>query len=376
MLFAGGLAGFQILWTGRLEDYQNAVAWKSLYLTLFVPQRGLLLALPAGLLLLWSWRRRLLRGEPALPSWLEGTLWGVLPLVHLHSFLFVSLIGAAWSLGAGRSRELVRCFLFAVLPATWGVWQVSDGFRSASLLGLKPGWMIATANPLIFLLVNFGLWLPLALWALFRAVHEGRRQEQLLLGPALAVFAALFVVRVAPWEWDNTKLMLWCYLLTLPPIQTLLLARLRLVARAVALWLLFFSGAISVAAASGRAAAGLEILDQQEYHGVCAALAGLGREERVATMQTHNHPVALCGQPIVAGYAGHLWSHGHDAARVEGELDRLLAGDEDWAAIARRLEARYLFWGMRERLRFPASRRPWTSHPVASGSWGTLYRLY
>ena len=65
LLFAGGLAGFQILWTGRLVDYQDAVAWKSLYLTLFVPQRGLLLALPAGLLLLGSWRRRLLRGERA-----------------------------------------------------------------------------------------------------------------------------------------------------------------------------------------------------------------------------------------------------------------------------------------------------------------------
>ncbi len=376
LLFAGGLAGFQVLSTGRLVDYQDAVAWKSLYLTLFVPQRGLLLALPAGLLLLWSWRRRLLRGERALPPWVEGTLWGVLPLVHLHSFLFVSLIGAVWALGAGRWRELARCFLFAVAPATWSVWQVTGGLRAASLVGLKPGWMIGAANPLVFLLVNFGLWLPLALWALARAARQRRREEQLLLGPALAIFAALFVVRMAPWEWDNTKLMLWCYLLTLPAIETLVLVRLRVAARAALLFLLFFSGAVSVVAASGAPRPGLEILDQAEYEQVCAALAGIGRDERVATAQAHNHPVALCGQPIVAGYAGHLWSHGLDAGRVERDLARLLAGEDDWRALAQRLDAKYVFWGLRERLAFPSSKRPWqTARPVASGSWGVLYRL-
>jgi hypothetical protein len=375
LLCAGGLAGFQILRTGRLVDYQDAVAWKSLYLTLLVPQRGLLLALPAGLLLLASWRRRLLRGERALPTWVEGTLWGVLPLVHLHSFLFVSLVGAVWALGSGRWRELVVGFLYAVVPATWSVWQVTGGFHSASLVGLAPGWMIGRANPLLFLLVNFGLWLPLAILALAHALRQRRREELLLLAPALAVFAALFVVRVAPWEWDNTKLMLWCYLVTLPPIETLVLAKLPLAPRAATLGLLFFSGAICVLAASVATRPALEILDQQEYEGVCAALAGIGRDERVATAQVHNHPVALCGQPIVAGYGGHLWSHGHDATRVESDLARLLAGDEDWVAIARRLDARYVFWGVRERLRFPSSRRPWAGQPVASGSWGTLYRM-
>ncbi len=250
LLFAGGLAGFQILWTGRLVDYLDAVAWKSAYLTLLVPQRGLLLALPAGLLLLWSWRRLLLRGERVLPAWVEGMLWGVLPLVHLHSFLFVSLLGAVWALAAGRWRALARAFLFAVVPATWSVWQVTGGFRSASLVGLKPGWMIGAANPLVFLLVNFGLWLPLALVALACAVRQRRREELLLLAPALAVFGALFVVRMAPWEWDNTKLMLWCYLVTLPPIETLVLTRLRLATRSAVLLVLFFSGAVSVVAAS------------------------------------------------------------------------------------------------------------------------------
>ncbi len=387
-LFAGGLAGFQILWTGRLADYQDPMAWKSLYLTLFVPQRGLLLALPAGLLLLGSWRRRFLEaersavgegsaaGKPALPAWVEGVLWGILPLVHLHSFLFVSVTGAVWALASGRWRGLLASFLWAVGPATWCVWQVTGGLHSGSLVGLAPGWMIGRANPLVFLLVNFGLWLPLAILALLRASAERRWEEGLLLAPPLAVFAALFVVRVAPWEWDNTKLMLWCYLVTLPAIESVLLARMRLAVRAAALVLFFFSGAVSVLAASLAPRSELLILERPEYEDVCRALAGIGREERVATAQVHNHPVALCGQPLVAGYAGHLWSHGYDARRVENELARLLAGDEDWQSLAHRLDARYVFWGVREHLAYPSSRRPWENvEPVARGAWGALYRV-
>ena len=146
-LFAGGLAGFQLLATGRLEDYQYAVAWKSLFLALFVPQRGFLLALPAGLVLLWSWRRRLLRGETGLSPWVEGVLWGALPLVHLHTFLFVSLLAAVWAVGSGRVRAALPTLAWAILPATWSAWQVTDGFRAASLVGWKPGWMIGAENP-------------------------------------------------------------------------------------------------------------------------------------------------------------------------------------------------------------------------------------
>jgi hypothetical protein len=120
----------------------------------------------------------------------------------------------------------------------------------------------------------------------------------------------------------------------------------------------------------------LELLDRSEYEGVCRALDGT-RPSRVATAQTFNHPVALCGRPIVAGYAGHLWSHGLDAAGVERRLSRLMRGEPGWREEARTLGASHVFWGSREREAFPTSARPWehAGRPVASGSWGALYRL-
>src|SRR5437588_2056517 len=59
-LFNGGIAGYQILDTHKFLDYQGTshVSWKSIPLTMFVTQRGLLYAIPAGLLLLWQWRSK------------------------------------------------------------------------------------------------------------------------------------------------------------------------------------------------------------------------------------------------------------------------------------------------------------------------------
>jgi hypothetical protein len=375
-VFSGGLAGFQVLWTGRLLDYQDAVAWKNLYLTLFVPQRGYLLALPTGLVLLWSWRRRLLRGGVGLPPWVEGILWGALPLVHLHSFLLLSLVYAAWAVGSRRLRLAWPSLAWAVLPATWGVWQVTNGFRAVSLLGWQPGWVMAGDNPLVFLLVNFGLFLPLALAALVVAWREGRREDLLVLGPPLGVLGALFFVRLAPWAWDNTKVMLWCYLLALPSIQTLILSRLRRPWAVVAVVGLLFSGVLSVTAASLGRGPRLEILRLPEYEAVCAALAARPLTERVAVAPTFNHPVALCGHPLVLGYEGHLWSHGIDAAEVHRRLESLLRGDAGWREDARAIGASLLLWGPRERAAFSGSARPWEEDaPLASGDWGALYAL-
>lgn len=205
-LFAGGLAGLAPLLRLSLSDVDAQVAWKSLFLALLVPQRGFLLALPVGLVLLWSWRAQLLRGERApLGPWTTGLLWGALPLVHLHSFAFVSVTGGLWAVASGRWRAALPGLGVALVPATWGVLQVTDGFRAARLVGWAPGWVMGDENPLVFLLRNFGLWLPLAVAALVVAVRARRQSELLVLVPSLGFFGLLFVVRLAPWAWTTRR---------------------------------------------------------------------------------------------------------------------------------------------------------------------------
>ena len=87
--------------------------------------------------------------------------------------------------------------------------------------------------------------------------------------------------------------------------------------------------------------------------------------------------MALCGRPIVAGYAGHLWSHGLDAAPVEARLGRLMRGEPGWREDARALGVTHVFWGFRERQAHAQSTEPWRAAgpPAASGAWGALYRV-
>jgi hypothetical protein len=378
LLFSGGLAAMSWpLGAGSPAVSLPELAWKNLFLSLFVPQRGFLFALPAGLILLGSWRERLLRGRPGLPAWVEGIIWGVLPLFHLHTFLFVSLLFGIWSL-LGQAGDRGRAaLLWALVPGTWSTLEVTDYFRAASLVGWQPGWMLGEENPVFFLARNFWLFLPLALWAGGRALRKRDRERLLLLGPGLGLFALLFLVRVAPWAWDNTKMMVWCYLLVLPAVGELVRDSFPPRGRVVILASLFLPGFLSVAQAWPAPSPRLEILDVPERDGVCTALAPLPMRARVATAQSFNHPVALCGHALVAGYGGHLWSHGISAEPVTTRLGTLLGGESGWEQAGRELGARYLFWGWREETAFPKSRRPWEAvRPLlARGAWGSLYDL-
>jgi hypothetical protein len=232
-------------------------------------------------------------------------------------------------------------------------------------------------NPFVFLAGNFGLWLPVLVAALVIAVRRRDRPAMLTLAPGLGVFILLFFLMLAPWDWDNTKVMLWCFLLVLPPVFALAVRPLTPALRAALLVLLFLPGFVTVARATFPPAPGIVVSERAELEGVCAAVKALAVGERVATVQTFNHPVALCGQPLVAGYAGHLWSHGIASEGRERGLLVLMNGAPGWREAARVVGARAVFWGPRERQAFPSSSRAWeaTEALIGSGSWGRLYRI-
>ena len=141
-LFSGGLRGFEVFQTGYPRDFQGDMAWKNLPLALYMTQRGFLYALPAGLLVLWSWRRRFFTDKEPLPFWLEGLLWGTMPLFHIHTFLFMSAFFAVFVL-TSQDRKMsvaqgLRIFSVAVIPATYEMLRLTDNFRRASVLSWKP----------------------------------------------------------------------------------------------------------------------------------------------------------------------------------------------------------------------------------------------
>src|SRR5438477_3052272 len=144
-LFNGGLAGFQFLRNFKFVDYHdvNNIAWNSIPLTMFVTQRGLLYAIPVGLLLLWHWREKYFRrgtqhqsasakgqsdasaartSDP-LPFWVELSLYASMPLFHVHTFMALSIVLVCFFVvGDPQIRgHTLTLLLSALIPATFFV---------------------------------------------------------------------------------------------------------------------------------------------------------------------------------------------------------------------------------------------------------------
>ena len=223
-LFNGGIAGFQFFDTHKFLDYQGdkTIAWKSIALSMFVTQRGLLYAIPAGVLLLWHWRETFFRrasvagvGDPGappdrfqrrgpLPFWVELSLYASMPLFHVHTFLALSIIlfflfifeclqplkfivnllrtegiggirrsfsdrAERGKLVGDTSMHALRVVACALIPAFFFVWLTTDHFAAGSMVKPHLGWVMADsafgrASAFQFWSDNFGVFIPLALF--------------------------------------------------------------------------------------------------------------------------------------------------------------------------------------------------------------------
>jgi len=411
----GGLAGFALFTTLKLVDFQGDLAWKSFALALFATQRGLLFALPAGLLLLSSWRARFF-GKPEdwrLPFAGELLLYASMPLFHFHTFLFLSVLLGVWFVFYGPARRSLALLVgLAFVPATMLVLLITGGLHGGNLIGWKAGWMWddpgfldwcqahlgqastdasvvdASAIPVdrlrliagaLFWPLNFGI-LPVLVIMLIIVLwrDQENRWGRLVVFPSLAIFLICCFVKFAPWEWDNTKLMIWSYLAILPFLWSELLARWPEWSRQFVVFVLFFSGFVSTLGGINASFTGFPVAQRSDLEGVAQAVRRIPVSERFAGAPTYNHPLLLDGRKMVLGYIGHVHSHGLAWEEPAEKLDSLLNGENDWRKTADELGARYLFWGRNEEEKYQDSPQPWraTTRLVASGEWGAIYDLH
>jgi len=379
-LFAGGLGGWAYL-TGSADLMQADTEWKNLFLTMLVTQRGLLFSIPAALVLMTVWRTELSGGAgPRLPLLAQVALYASLPFFNAPGFLFLSLLLAACFV-TGWSRGLRRPFLvvglLSLIPATWLVRLVTANFSAPSALRFAPGWMQGDAG-LAFWLWNFGLFLPLVLVlgaVLFRR-GGGEATARTFYAVSVGTLLFSFTFLVAPWPWDNTKLILWGYLGLVPLLWDHLLARRSAGVRAMACLALFASGALSLVAGLD-ARHGYTLANRAELSHMQVKLRAVSANTRLATAPAYNHPALLLGQPVVMGHDGHLFSQGLDYVPVLEELDTLMRGEPGWQQAARKLRVHHLYWGRLEEARWPDSRQPWKACGIQleSSAHGQIYQI-
>jgi len=361
LLFNDGL-GRLFLTKEAGVDPENILQWKNLFLTLFVTQRGFLFALPAGLILLASWREEFFgSGKKTLPFSVQVLLLAAVPIFSVHTALFLGVaMTGLWVMASGARNALGRLASVAWPPMAFFGWLVTTGAGgtpATGTLGLAPGWM--SDGTLGFWFWNFGIVLPLSMVLCVLLVRrEASPEARAFVWPAAAVFAACMVIRFAPWPWDNTKLMLWSWLVTTPYVWKEFFAQRTVVMRAAGLLLLFGAGVLTLSGGlDGRHGYGL--LKRGEIEQAAFLLRDIPPDAVVACSPEYNQPVLMLGHPVVCGYEGHLWSHGLDYKGRLELLNGIMNGEAGWREKARSLGVSYIYWSDLEAKRWPDSRLPW-----------------
>lgn len=378
--------------------------WGNSLTTLLVPQRGILLGFPLALIVFTVWwtmmkgeesseetpaekhvrrakkskDKKRARPEPAraralvarlqLPMMprmaLAGFVAGLLPLVHAHSFVVVMVVGAGIALLTGLRdwRAWAAFFVSAMLIAAPQMWWAThnSSVRAGDFFGWNFGWDKGEESFLIFWLKNTGLFIPL-ICAAFVWREKSPAGDKYLASRNLLFFYLPFtlcfivpnLIKLAPWVWDNIKVIFYWFIAS-TPLVALLLARLMrkgmwLRAVSVALLLtLTLSGALDVwSVATG--AANLRIFDAE---GVRFAEVVKQRTEPRSTIlhePTFDTPVFLTGRRSVMGYPGHISSHGLDYRERQSDIRRIYAGAPDARSLLEKYGVEFVVVGPHER---------------------------
>jgi hypothetical protein len=176
--------------------------------------------------------------------------------------------------------------------------------------------------------------------------------------PFLLCFIVPNLMKLAPWEFDNIKVLFYWYVASTPLVALLLTHFLRkknILWRSMAgafLLSLIFAGCLDV----WRVLSGSQVLEEYDQAGL--DLTELIKEATppravILNAPIHNHPVLLAGRRSTLGYAETVWTHGIDSEPRRNEVFKIYEGAPDAARMMADLQVEYAVVGPAERRLIP-----------------------
>jgi len=361
--------------------------WGNAISALLVPQRGFLMGLPLATIAFTQWWIANDKTKPAVTRetkkksraierqqtvWQEdpnarfslstrrmiaaGVAAGLLPIVHAHSFVVVMAMAGCLALIQRRWRQWFAFFAvasaIAVPQLLWST--MHSAVNAKSFFAWEVGWDHGNENPIFFWLKNTGIFIPLIFAAILNRGNHYLISRRLLLFylPFTLCFIVPNVLKMAPWIWDNIKVLYYWWLAS-APIVAMLLAKLwrQSSIRKVIAVLLFvcvtLAGALDVAGIAMRSikyqvfdAEGLQFAELVKQKTAPRAL--------IVHAPVHNTPVFLTGRRSLMGYPGHIWTHGLEFVQRENEIKRIYLGMPDAEQLLRTYGVQYAVVGPQE----------------------------
>jgi len=368
--------------------------WGNAISALLIPQRGFLMGLPLATIAFTYWwiandKKRTPEatetGKKTRASEKQKSVWqqqeatrvafanrgmiaagvaaGLLPLVHAHSFVVVMGMAGCLVLIQRRWRDWFIFFAVAsVIAIPQLLWStIHSSVDAGSFFAWEVGWDHGQENPILFWFMNTGFFIPLLLIAVLIRGEGYLVPKRLLLFylPFTLCFIVPNLIKMAPWIWDNIKVLYYWWLAS-APIVALLLARLwhqrgtRRLLAVVLFVCVTLAGALDVASIS------LPRMPYQVFDAAGLRFAELVKAQTapralIVHAPVHNTPVFLTGRRSLMGYPGHIWTHGLQFVQREGEIKRIYLGAPDAEQLIRKYGIEYLVVGPQERVVTPVN---------------------
>jgi hypothetical protein len=361
--------------------------WGNAISALLIPQRGFLMGLPLAVIAFTQWwlatgkrpeqapettKKTRKQKDVSLYDQLQHTRFpldtrrmiaagiaaGLLPLVHAHSFVVVMGMAGCLALLRIRWREWIAFFVTAsVIAIPQLLWSTMHSAVDAStFFAWEVGWDHGQENPVYFWLKNTGVFIPLLLTAVLlkNGSYIVPRRVLIFFLPFTLCFIIPNFVKMAPWIWDNIKVLYYWWLAS-SPLVAILLARLwqqGMTRRAIAAVLFVcvtFAGALDVAGIAMRSVK-YQVFDPDGLRFAELVKAQTAPRSLIVHAPVHNTPVFLTGRRSLMGYPGHIWTHGLQFVQREGEIKRIYLGAPDAEQLIAKYGIEYLVVGPQERI--------------------------
>ncbi len=346
----------------------------------FFPQRAFLAGIPIALFILQSlWSvvspestvgNKPLGADQKSRLLFISILYGLLPLVHTHSFIAISVIAPVFVLwrffspepsnklfSRGAVELLAYFFGPAVIIGSLVVFLFVFDFNSTqsfahAIKWWQPNQQAPLDNPLIYWLRNAGPILILGIISFF--YKESRRLLPLLIS-GLIIFIITNFVSFQPWHYDNLKLLTYWYLLWALPVAVMIVSLRRWLLPLQIILVVLLTGAglaDSLMVTSSARSGGIRMNTAADLAFAKAVQEYTAKDEdgMIIAATNHDNPLSLTsGRQLYMGYEGWLWTYGVNYSERLGELKDMYALNERGLELIKAKHVHYIALGPQER---------------------------